>query len=336
MLSKTSLTSTDKSRIYIAIFSLVLGTALLFFKFYAYEITGSEAILSDALESVVNVLGALISLITIIIAAKPADRDHPYGHGKAEYFSVAFEGGFISFAAVMIIYHAIQSLIRGHSVTDLDIGLAITVGAGIVNGALGIYLKRSGKKLKSQALKSGGEHLLSDFITSVAVVVGLLAVKFTGIVWIDPLVAIAFGLYLLKVGVGLFRSSLLDLMDTEDEEVLHKIGNLFTKHVFPGIIRIHRTRILKFGRYHSIDAHLVVPEFWEINKAHYETEVFEKKIMNDYGNEAEVRFHLDPCRRVYCEVCDLKNCPVRQKEFKKRIPFSLEELTNPEEPEEFR
>lgn len=326
----------DKNRLGIAKLSLILGALLLILKFVAYEITDSEAILSDALESVVNVLGALIAVITIGIAAKPADEDHPYGHGKAEYFSVAFEGGFISFAAILIIYHASHSLIKGNPMQEIEKGLWITIFAGAVNGALGLYLKKSGKKLKSQALKSGGEHLITDFVTSVAVVAGLTLVYFTGLVWIDSVVAILFGLYLLRTGFKLFKRSLSDLMDAEDQDVIVEVGKLFSQHIFPGIIRIHRTRVMRAGRFHHIDAHLVVPEFWEIRKAHAETEKFENKIIKDYEHDGEIRFHLDPCRQAYCEVCDLADCPIRQKPFQQRLEFSLKELTDPEEPEEFR
>lgn len=326
----------DKIRLKIAWASLIIGTVLLVFKFWAYELTDSKAILSDALESIVNVLGAIIALVTITIASKPADKDHPYGHGKAEYFSVAFEGGFITFAAALIFYEAIRSFIEGSQLSNLDYGIYVTAGAGLVNGLFGFYLKRKGKALDSLALAGSGDHLISDAITSACLIAGLLIVMFTGTQWIDPIIALILGIFLAKTGIGLVMQSLAGLMDAEDLDVISRIGKVFAKCVFPGIIRIHYTRVIRAGRYHHIDAHVVVPEFWDITKAHKEVGRFEKMVFAEYQNEGELHFHLDPCRRAYCEVCDLENCPIRQKPFKKRLSFTLEELTDPEEPEPYR
>lgn len=329
-------TRLDKIRLRIARLSLVVGALLLIFKFLAYEMTRSQAILSDALESIVNVLGSVIALITISIASKPADKDHPYGHGKAEYFSVAFEGGFITFAAALIFYEAIHALITGEVVQNLKIGIYVSALAAVVNGGLGFYLKWSGKKLNSLALSGSGDHLLSDAITSAGLILGLLVVSYTKAYWIDPAIALILGLFLAKTGLGLVKKSMSGLMDAEDLDVIRKVGKVFAKKIFPGIIRIHYTRVIRSGRYHHIDAHVVVPEFWDISKAHNETDRFEKLVFEEYPNEGELHFHLDPCRRAYCEICDLENCPIRQKPFTKRLSFTLEELTDPQEPKEFR
>lgn len=326
----------NKIRLQIAKLSLVVGSLLLCAKFIAYEMTDSQAILSDALESIVNVLGALIALITINIASKPADKDHPYGHGKAEYFSVAFEGGFITFAAALIFYEAIHSIITGNQVQNISTGVYITCFAGAVNGLLGFYLKRSGKKLKSLALVGSGDHLISDAVTSAGLIIGLMIVAWTEAHWVDSVIAIIIGFFLAKTGVNLVRKSFSGLMDAEDLEVITKIGKVFAQKIFPGIIRIHYTRVIRSGRYHHIDAHVVLPEFWDVQKAHDETDRFEKLVFESYPNEGEIHFHLDPCRRAYCEVCDLENCPVRQKPFVKRLSFTLEELTDPQEPRQFR
>lgn len=326
----------NKIRLRIAKLSLVVGVLLLGVKFLAYEITNSQAILSDALESIVNVLGALVALVTINFASKPADKDHPYGHGKAEYFSVAFEGGFIAFAAILIFYEAIYALVTKSQVHNLDVAIYFIAFAGAVNGLLGFYLKRTGKKLNSMALSGSGDHLIADAATSVALILGLAFVKLTNAYWIDPVLALIFGAFLAKAGFSLVKKSMSGLMDAEDIGVITKLGKIFAKKIFPGIIRIHYTRVIRSGRYHHIDAHIVVPEFWDISKAHDEVSRFEKLVFDDYPNEGELHFHLDPCRRVYCEVCDLSDCPIRQKPFKKRLSFTLEELTNPEEPEAFR
>lgn len=331
-----TLRAEDRMRIYIGCLSVAVGFALLIAKFVAFEITGSRAILSDAMESIANVLGSLIGLITIYIASLPADKGHPYGHGKAEYFSVAFEGGVISFASLFIIYESIKSLLEHNVVREMDIGIALVAGAGIINGGLGLFLKIKGKNLKSLALVGSGEHLISDFLTSVGLVAGLFAVRFTGWMWLDSAIALVFGLILAVMGYRLVRRSLSGLMDEKDLEIIRQLGHLFYKHAFPGIIRIHHTRIIRSGRYHHIDAHIVVPEFWEVHKAHDETDRFSGLVIKDYEYEGEMHLHLDPCRRAYCKVCDLKDCPIRVHPFEKRMEFTLDELTDPKEPEKYR
>lgn len=326
----------DRQRIWLGSISLIVGVVLLVAKFVAYEVTDSRAILSDALESIANVFAAAIGLVTIYVASLPADKDHPYGHGKAEYFSVAFEGGFISFAAILIIYDSIHSLLVKNIVKEIDFGMMVVAAAGFINGVLGFYLKWKGKKLNSLALIGGGEHLLSDFLTSVGLVVGLFMVKWTGWMWIDAVIALSFGLLLGYTGLSLVRKSLSGLMDAEDLEMIRQLGKLFDKYAFPGIIRIHHTRVIRSGRYHHVDAHVVVPEFWEIQKAHDETVRFEKDVIKAYEFDGEMHLHLDPCRRAYCQMCDLQNCPVRVEPFVKRLEFTLEELTDPNEPQELR
>lgn len=336
MSENKTIVNPDKIRLKVARLSLVIGVLLLGFKFWAYEITDSQAILSDALESIVNVLGAIIALITISIASKPADKDHPYGHGKAEYFSIAFEGGFITFAAALIFYEAIRSLIERNEIQNIETGIYVTVVAGTVNGLFGLYLKSAGKKLKSMALSGSGDHLIADAVTSAGLILGLVTVIFTKAYWIDSVLALILGFFLAKTGMGLVKKSMSGLMDAEDLGVIKKIGKVFAQKIFPGIIRIHYTRVIRAGRYHHIDAHVVVPEFWDVTKAHKETDRFEKLVFEEYPNDGELHFHLDPCRRAYCEVCDLPECPIRQKPFVKRLSFTLEELTDPQEPVEFR
>lgn len=335
-MNKHVLSIEDRQRIRLGLLTLVIGFLLLIAKFIAFDWTQSRAILSDALESVVNISGALISLLTVYIASKPADKDHPYGHGKAEYFSVAFEGGLICFAAVLILVDAVKAYYRGNEVHELNSGMIIVCGAGLINGALGFYLKMRGKKLKSLALSGSGDHLISDFVTSLGLVVGLFLIKVTGFMWIDVAMAASIGILFAFTGFNLVKKSLSGLMDGEDLAMIKQLGKLFQKHAFPGIIRIHHTRVVRSGRYHHVDAHLVVPEFWSVEKAHDETVRFEKSVIKEYEFDGEMHLHLDPCRRAYCEVCDLGECPVRQEKFEKRLAFTLEELTDPQEPQRFR
>lgn len=316
--------------------SLGVSSFLLLVKFFAYYLTDSQAILSDALESIVNVSAATLALFIIHVSVKPADREHPYGHGKAEYFSSVFEGALISFAAIMIFIESIDAIIRGRQVMRIDLGLALIVAAGVANALLGFYLVRLGKRHQSAALVASGRHVLSDFYTSVAVIVGLLLVRITGLQWLDPVSALVVGLVLAWTGFHLVRDSIHALMDAEDQGLIGELGQHFSAARRPGIIRIHHARVIRSGAYHHIDAHVVVPEFWNVETAHAETNAFEALVLDRYSHAGEIHFHIDPCRRVYCHVCDVAQCPLRREPFQQVMPFTFDELTSPTEPEELQ
>ena len=316
--------------------SLVVSSGLLVVKFVAYYLTHSQAVFSDALESIVNVVAAALALFVIYISAKPADRNHPYGHGKSEYFSSTVECALISFAAVMIAIESVNALLAGHSLARVDLGLALIVGAGLANALLGVYLMRLGKKSQSAALVASGKHVLSDFYTSAAVIAGLFAVKITGLSFIDPVAALVVAVVLAVTGFNLIRESVHALMDAEDATLIDRIGKAFGENRRPGIIRIHHTRVIRAGNYHHIDAHVVVPQFWDIATAHEQTQQFEADVISSHDHEGEVHFHIDPCRRVYCHACDLVDCQIRREPFASLIPFTFAELTSPTEPEELQ
>lgn len=305
----------DRARFFAAKVSLIIGALIMLIKFYAFRLTSSEAILSDALESIANVVAALMVVLTIHYTTKPADKDHPYGHGKIEYFSAAFEGGLVSFAALFIIVEAGSALIYGHTMHNIGMGLIVVVIAGLGNALLGFYLLRQGKALQSIALESSGKHILSDVWTSVGILIGLGIVSVTGWVWLDAAIAMGFGCYLAFVGWGIVSEASAGLMDKEDPEVLQKIAAALKPHMMNGIIDIHEMKVIRSGRYHHIDMHLVLPEHWTILQAHERIEVFEQAVIDDYLFDGEMHFHYDPCRQSFCQVCDLDGCPVRKEPF---------------------
>jgi cation diffusion facilitator family transporter len=311
--------------------SLVVGAGLLWVKFLAYQLTGSTAVLSDALESIVNVVAAVFALGSLVFAGRPADRNHPYGHGKIEYFAAAFEGGLIAFAAILIIYEAGRGFFRTPELRQLDLGLAITLGAGLANAALGWFLIRTGKATQSMTLVADGKHVLSDFLTSLGVVVGLLLVRLTGIVWFDPLVAAIVGVNLGWTGFWLVRHAAGGLLDEEDTKLTGKLVKAFDAYRMPGIIRIHHLRAIRSGRFTHVDAHVVVPEYWPVDRAHVLAESFEERVMSACGVEGEIVFHIDPCHRAYCAQCDVMDCPVRVAPFIARPPHSLDEAVRTDE-----
>jgi cation diffusion facilitator family transporter len=312
--------------------SLVVSIVLLGAKYQAYLLTGSTAILSDALESIVNVVAAVFALGGLIFAGRPADRNHPYGHGKIEFFSAAFEGGLIAFAAVVIFYEVVQSLIAGVAVRRLEWGLVIVLAAGLVNLFLGWFLVKTGRRHASLTLVADGRHVLSDFYTSAGIVVGLLLVQVTGVSWLDPLVAAVVALNLMWTGARLVRHAAGGLLDEEDTGLLNRLLDVLRGHVGQGVIRVHHLRAIRAGRFHHVDAHLVVPEFWSVDRAHELAEDLALQVIKEVGVEGELSFHTDPCHHAYCAMCDLKDCPVRREPFRDRPLLTLEEAVQPDMP----
>jgi cation diffusion facilitator family transporter len=319
-------------RLRAGIIALLVAVVLLGAKYQAYRLTGSTAILSDALESIVNVVAALFGIGALAFAGRPADRSHPYGHGKIEFVSAAFEGGLIAFAAVLILYEVAQALWEGVEVRRLDLGLVIVLGAGLVNLALGTFLMRTGRRHRSFILMADGEHVLSDFWTSAGIVGGLLLVRITGLAWLDPLVAAGVAVKLMWTGFRLVRQAAGGLLDEEDTALLQRLTRILARHVGAGVIRVHHLRAIRAGRFHHVDAHLVVPEFWSVDRAHELAEDLSGRIIRQAAVEGELVFHTDPCHRAYCSICDLEGCPVRREPFVARPPLTLDEVVQPDRP----
>jgi len=330
--AELSVVDDARVRLRAALLSLVIATLILAAKYQAYRMTGSTAVLSDALESIVNVLAAVFALGGLIFAGRPADRNHPYGHGKIEFFSAAFEGGLIAFASILIVYEAVRTLVSGPDVRQIGAGLLIVFGSGLVNLALGIYLVRTGRRYVSLTLVADGQHVLADVWTSAGVIVGLALVQLTGRVWLDPLVALLVALWLMLTGVRLVRHAAGGLLDEEDPLLLKRVLDALQKYVGGGVIRVHHLRAIRSGRFQHVEAHLVVPEFWSVERAHDLSEDVAARVMRDLGAEGEMVFHTDPCHRVYCVTCDLEDCPIRREPFLKLTPLTLEEVVQPDMP----
>lgn len=319
----------SRLRLYGGILSLTAGLAIMALKFYAYRLTGSTAVLSDALESVVNVLAAAFALWAIRAAEAPPDDSHPYGHGKFEFVTAVFEGGLISFAALMIGYEAITGLIHRQAAPDLTQGFWVMALAGVLNGLLGFVLIALGKRTQSMALEADGKHVLTDFITTIGILIGLGIVKLTGITWLDPAIALLMAILLAFAGFPLMKNAIDGLMDAADEPLLEKLLGSLERNRGPGLIRVHHVRAMRNGRRIHVDGHLVLPEFWSVEKAHDITEEYEETVVKDLFLEGEMEFHVDPCRRVYCRSCDMPECPIRVEPFEHRPPLSLVELMSP-------
>jgi cation diffusion facilitator family transporter len=309
--------------------SLVFGFSVMALKFYGYKLTGSTALLSDAIESVVNVFAAGFAVWAIRAAEDPPDEEHPYGHGKIEFVTAVFEGGLISFAALAIAYEAVRSLIAGAQLPDLERGLWVVISAGGVNGLLGWMLVVVGKDTESAALVADGKHVLADFVTTCGILLALGLVKVTGWAWLDPVIALVMAGVLAGTGVPLVRGAIDGLIDAADPSLLEKLMLSLERNRVPGLIRAHHVRAMRNGRRIHVDGHLVLPEFWSIEQSHDLVDDYQDAVVKDIFLEGEIEFHIDPCRRVYCRSCDLEVCPVRQHAFEHRPPLNLTELRSP-------
>ena len=303
-----------KTRMRAICISLVVSVGLMAAKFYAFHLTRSSAVLSDALESIINVVAAAFAVGSIWMAAKPPDSEHPYGHGKIEFFSAGFEGALIIFAAVGIFKTGISHLLMPKPLANLQAGLAILVGASAINLLLGIGLVRVGKKVQSMTLIADGKHVLTDVYTSVGVVAGLFLFQWTGWRWLDGGIACLVGINILLTGTRLVGQSFSALMDASDPQLLDEISRLIEKHRKGVWIDIHQLRAWRSGNFVHIDLHLVLPRQHLLDDAHTEAKALEQLLIDYFEGNADVLVHMDPCGTKLSDdavVSCWKNCSER-------------------------
>ena len=303
-----------------------ISVLLLVVKFAAYYLTHSVSILTDALESIVNVAAGFIGLYSLYVAAKPRDIDHPYGHGKAEFISAAIEGTLITSAGAIIIYKAIRSLISPVELHKLDYGIYLVAAAAIVNYIVGFITENKGKKTNSLALIASGKHLKSDSYSTFGIIVGLILIYFTNLRWIDPVVAIIFGVIIIYTGYKILRRSIAGIMDEADIDLLKKIVDLLNKNKRENWVDLHNLRVIKYGSILHIDCHLTVPWYLNVNEAHAEVEALSSLVRNEFGESVELFVHVDGCLPFSCKVCNKQNCNVRKHNFEKRIDWTLQNV----------
>lgn len=292
-----------------------LGVAILMMgaKFYTYRLTHSSAIFSDALESIINVVAAAFALVSIWMAAQPPDPEHPYGHGKIEYFSAGFEGALIIFAAVGIFKTGIDHLLIAPPLANLQSGLVILVAASLVNLMLGLWLVRTGRRFQSLTLVADGKHVLTDVYTSVGVIAGLFLVQWTGWYWMDGAIACLVGINILLTGTRLVSQSFSALMDASDPELLDTISHLLENNRQPYWIDVHQLRAWRSGNFIHIDLHLVLPREFNLDEAHAEAKAVEQMLIRFFEGGAGVLVHMDPCEEQDCPVCRQYRCALRSR-----------------------
>lgn len=305
---------------------VVIAITLFALKIIAYFLTHSIAILTDALESTVNVIAGFIGLYSLYIAAKPRDENHPYGHGKAEFLSAAVEGTLIILAGLIIIYEAIQSFIRPRPLQKLDYGILLVAITALINFVVGSISIRMGKKNNSLALVASGRHLQSDTWSTLGIMAGLALIYFTGIAWLDSAVAILFAGIILFTGYRILRSSLAGIMDEADKELLLKMVAQFNESRRENWIDLHNLRVIKYGGQLHVDCHLTVPWYFNVREAHREIDELEMLIKRSFGGSLELFVHSDDCLDYSCKICCKQDCTVRQHDFVQRMPWTLDNI----------
>jgi cation diffusion facilitator family transporter len=292
-------------------------------KVIAWWLTGSVAILTDALESTVNVVAGLIGIYSLYVSAKPKDSDHPYGHGKAEFLSAAIEGTLISVAGLIIVYEAINNLIHPHLIQQLDFGIWIVAVTAIINYVTGVLCIRTGKKNNSLALIASGRHLQSDTYSTLGIVAGLVLLYFLKLWWIDSAVAILFAFIIMFTGYKIVRTSVAGIMDEADIGLLEKLVVMLNANRRPNWLDVHNLRIIKYGGTIHLDCHLTLPWYLNVHEAHIEVDALSHLIKKEFGESMELFVHTDGCMNFSCKICTKDDCTVRHQAFEKKIEWTL-------------
>jgi cation diffusion facilitator family transporter len=306
----------------------VVGIALLLFaiKIVAWYLTDSVAVLTDALESTVNVVAGIIGLYSLYVSAKPRDMDHPYGHGKAEFLSAAVEGALITVAGLVIIYEAINNLLHPHTIQSLDYGLILVGATALINYLAGAYCVRMGQRNNSLALVASGKHLQSDTWSTLGIIAGLALMLLTKWVWVDSVVAILLAFFIMYTGYRIVRSSLAGIMDEADKAILEKMVTMLNTNRRPNWIDLHNLRIIKYGSVLHLDAHLTVPWFLNVHEAHREIDALASLVKNEFGESVELFVHSDGCLDFSCRICNKQDCTVRKHAFEQQVDWTVENI----------
>lgn len=304
----------------------VLSVVLFLTKIIAYQFTHSLAILTDALESIVNVMAGFIGLYSLHIAAKPRDLDHPYGHGKAEFVSAAIEGGLIIAAGIMIIYETVINFVEESPLQKLDTGLVLIGITAVINFIAGTVCLKIGKKNSSLALQASGKHLQIDTYSTLGIIAGLVIILITKLFWLDKLIALGMSVVVIYNGYKIIRTSLAGIMDEADMKLLKQLVIILNENKRANWIDLHNLRVIKYGPLLHIDCHLTVPWYLNIHEAHLEIDALSALIKKQFGDSLELFVHTDGCLPFSCTICTKSDCTVRQEPLKRRLEWTLQNI----------
>jgi cation diffusion facilitator family transporter len=302
--------------------SLVLAIVLLLVKIYAYQMSKSVAILSDALESIVNVLTAGLGLYSLYLASLPKDDNHPYGHGKVEFLMASLEGILVAVAGFVVLYEAAERYLGAHQLVKFDLGLALVFGTAIANYGMGHFIEKEGRKLNSVQLVSSGKHLKSDTYTTLGLCGGLLVALFSKFYFLDILLAIIAAGIMLYTAYSILKEAISGIMDEADPELIDKTYKHLEANRQENWVDLHNLRIIKYGNRYHFDSFLVLPWFLSVQEAKKETEKVEAEIQQCFGGNVELFVHTDSCLETMCHHCIKTNCPERMQELSHHETFA--------------
>lgn len=312
-----------RSRINAVKLVLILSVLIMVVKFAAWIVSGSDAILSDALESLINIATSGFTLFSLYYGIRTKDENHPYGHGKIEYFAVGFEGALILAAGIYILVRSALAFFNPGPIQNVEGGMILVLISGVFMFFAGIYLKKKGEELDSLPLIADGKHFNTDALTSAALIAGLALYKITGFTWIDPLLATLLALHIMVSGWKLLRVSVDRLMDKADMETITRIAAVLQENRVDSWIDIHNLRIQKFGRYMHVDCHMTLPFYYTLEQVHDQIKALETAIAKSFLLNVEVFVHTDPCQAIPCALCSVDNCPYR------RLPHAEQVIWTP-------
>lgn len=305
-----------------------IAIILFIVKVIAWFLTGSLAILTDALESIANVVAGFIGLYSLNLSAKPKDVNHPYGHGKVEFISAAVEGTLIVVAGFFIIYKSIGNFFYPTPIAKLDYGILLISITAIINYIAGSICVNTGKKNNSLQLIAGGKHLKTDTYSTLGIVAALILIYFTKFELLDSIIACIIAIIIIFTGYKIVRTSIAGIMDEADMKLLNSIVALVNKHRPENWIDLHNLRIIKYGSTLHCDCHLTVPWYLNVYEAHAEIEALASLIRNEFGESVELFVHSDGCQEYSCKICTKQNCMVRQHPFEKKITWTIHNISN--------
>lgn len=310
---------------------VTLSVVLMAGKFLAYYLTDSVGILTDAMESIVNVTAGIITLYSLRFAARPKDASHPFGHGKVELISASLEGLMILIAGTLIVIEGIKRLFEPQMPEQLDIGIIVIALAGALNYLAGWYSIRIGRRYGSIALIAGGKHLHSDTWSTVGLIAGLILLYVTKIPWIDSALALIFGSLIGITGIRILRKTVSGLMDKADLGLLEEIVRVVSSRRQPEWIDIHNLKAIRYGSYLYVDCDLTLPWYYNISQGHDACDALKSTLQTAFDGRILVSIHSDSCKEQHCTHCGVCDCPYRRAPFEAPQPLTLSEMTKNDE-----
>lgn len=304
---------------------LVAVSIVLFaIKILAWILTHSVAVLTDALESTVNVVAGFIGLYSLYLSSKPKDKEHPYGHGKVEFITSAIEGSLIGTAGLIIIYEAINNLLHPHELKRLDFGILLILFTSFINYLVGYICIQKGRTQNSPVLIAGGAHLQTDTYSTLGLAIGLGLVYFTHYNPLDSIVALIFSVMVIYTAYKIIRRSLSGIMDEADEELIAEIVEVLNEHRQEDWVDVHNFRVIDYAGFYHIDCHLTVPYYLNLHEAHRVLDRLTDTLKDHFKNRVEFFVHVDGCLPFQCGICSMKSCAHRTSPYQQTIAWTVE------------